>query len=50
MVVGAWGFGGAFWLAGSTSLVAGVVALFLHQPGRPKKSLIKPNPQPIGGE
>ncbi|SCK33853.1 Sugar phosphate permease [Streptomyces sp. WMMB 714] len=50
MVVSAWGFAGAFWLAGSTSLLAGVVALFLHQPGRPRKSSIKPNPQPISRE
>jgi MFS family permease len=50
LVVGAWGYGGAFGIAGGTSLFAGVVALFLHQPGRPKKSLIKPNPKPISRE
>jgi hypothetical protein len=26
------------------------VALFLHQPGRPRKNSIKPNPQPISRE
>jgi MFS family permease len=48
MVVAAWDYSGAFILAGSISLFAGVVALFLHAPGRPKAKLIEPNPKPIG--
>ncbi|RCG24987.1 MFS transporter [Sphaerisporangium album] len=36
VVVGAWGYGGAFFLAGGTSLAAGVLSLFLRQPGRPR--------------
>ena len=37
------------WPAAS-SLFAGVVALFLHPPGRPRKSKITPNPKPISRE
>lgn len=47
VVVGAWGYEGAFVLAGSISLFAGVVALFLHAPGRPRARRIQANPQPI---
>ncbi|GGK11066.1 MFS transporter [Streptomyces camponoticapitis] len=47
VVVGAWGYGGAFVLAGSISLFAAFVALFLHQPGRPKGKLVKANPAPL---
>ncbi|UQA91037.1 OFA family MFS transporter [Streptomyces halobius] len=47
LVVSNWGHTGAFTLAGSTSLLAGFVALFLTQPGRPRSKGIKPNPQPI---
>ncbi len=36
VVIDAWGYGPAFTLAGGTSLLAGVIALFLHQPGRPR--------------
>ncbi|EMD25968.1 OFA family MFS transporter [Amycolatopsis azurea] len=34
MVVVAWGYGGAFFLAGGTSLFAAALSLLLHQPGR----------------
>lgn len=34
MVVVAWGYGGAFFLAGGTSLFAAALSLFLRQPGR----------------
>lgn len=44
MVVAAWDYAGAFILAGSISLFAGVVALFLTQPGRPRRPSITPNP------
>ncbi|MGP3982306.1 OFA family MFS transporter [Streptomyces sp. KR80] len=50
MVVGAWGHVGAFTLAGSISLFAGFVAVFLHPPGRPRLRHIAPNPQPISRE
>lgn len=36
VVVANWGFTGAFTLAGSISLFAAFIALFLSQPGRPK--------------
>lgn len=49
-VVSHWGHSGAFTLAGSISLFAGFVALFLTPPGRPKKKDIEPNPQPISRE
>jgi MFS family permease len=41
IVVASWGYSGAFILAGSTSLAAGVLALFLRQPGR-KSAVIPP--------
>jgi MFS family permease len=50
VVVSAWGYGGAFSLAGGTALLSGAIALFLHQPGMPRKSSIKPNPKPISRE
>ncbi|MGW7514103.1 OFA family MFS transporter [Streptomyces sp. NPDC054796] len=50
VVVGAWGYGGAFVLAGSISLFAGFIALFLYQPGRPRRKSIQPNPNPISRE
>ncbi|WP_372344807.1 OFA family MFS transporter [Streptomyces sp. KL116D] len=50
LVVGAWGLSGAFILAGCISFFAGIVALFLSPPGRPKSGAIKPNPQPLGEE
>ncbi|WP_031475959.1 OFA family MFS transporter [Streptomyces bicolor] len=49
VVVGAWGHSGAFILAGSISLFAGCMALFLTPPGRDKtESRVVPNPQPLG--
>ncbi|WP_069885097.1 OFA family MFS transporter [Streptomyces luteocolor] len=50
LVVHHWGHTGAFTLAGSISLFAGFIALFLSQPGRPKPRKISPNPQPLGEE
>lgn len=49
-VVSHWGHSGAFTLAGSISLFAGFVALFLTPPGRPRKKDITPNPQPTSRE
>ncbi|WP_326633762.1 MULTISPECIES: OFA family MFS transporter [unclassified Streptomyces] len=37
LVVGAWGYGGAFALAGSIGLASAVLAVFLRAPGRPKQ-------------
>ena len=34
MVVGAWGYNGAYALAGGISMLAAAVALLLRQPGR----------------
>ncbi|MVO87188.1 MFS transporter [Streptomyces sp. p1417] len=50
VVVSHWGHTGAFTLAGSISLFAGFIALFLSQPGRPRAKNITPNPQPLGEE
>jgi MFS family permease len=50
VVVGAWGHSGAFVLAGRISFSAGIVAIFLTPPGRPKARGIRPNPQPLGEE
>ncbi len=50
VVVANWDYAGAFILAGSISLFAGCMALFLHPPGRPKGKRIEPNPQPLGEE
>jgi hypothetical protein len=50
VVVGALDYSGAFVLAGSISLFAGFVAVFLHPPGRPRAKRIAPNPQPLGEE
>ncbi|MFD7922866.1 OFA family MFS transporter [Streptomyces sp. NPDC059740] len=36
LAVHAWGYDGAYLLAGGISLVAAVLALLLHQPGRPR--------------
>ncbi|WP_425827590.1 OFA family MFS transporter [Streptomyces fractus] len=46
MVVSAWGYNGAYALAGGTSLIAAVIAMTLHQPGRPKKGSPAAVPQP----
>ncbi|MCX4237526.1 OFA family MFS transporter [Streptomyces sp. NPDC020707] len=50
IVVGAWGYGGAFALAGSIGLGSAVLALFLRAPGRPHPKRVVPNPHPIGEE
>lgn len=47
-LVAAWGYNGAFGLAGGISLFAGVVALFLTPPGRPRGKKVTPNPRPLG--
>ena len=50
--VDAWGYDGAYILAGVLSLVAAVIAMFLHHPGYPrgKKGGVIPNPQPTSRE
>ncbi len=48
VVVGAWGYNGAYTLAGSISIFAGIVALSLRPPGRPKNKHVTPNPRPLG--
>ncbi|WP_405668874.1 OFA family MFS transporter [Streptomyces sp. NBC_00055] len=50
VVVGAWGYGGAFALAGSIGLASAVLAVFLRAPGRPSPRRIEPNPYPISRE
>ncbi|NLU72904.1 OFA family MFS transporter [Streptomyces sp. HNM0575] len=50
MAIDAWGYDGAYVLAGVISLVAAVLALFLHQPGRKRVRDISANPQPISRE
>jgi MFS family permease len=52
LVVGFWGYPGAFVMAGSIGLFAGGLAFFLRQPGRkdPDKVLVTANPQPISRE
>lgn len=40
LVVGAWGYGGAFALAGSIGLASAVLAVFLRAPGRPKQEVV----------
>ena len=50
VVVGAWGYTGAYILAGIMGLVSAVMALGLRQPGRPKAKKIEPNPYPISRE
>ncbi|MGW1705949.1 MFS transporter, partial [Streptomyces sp. NPDC002206] len=46
----AWGYGGAFALAGSIGLASAVLAVFLRAPGRPRAKRIEPNPHPISRE
>ncbi len=49
VVVANWGHSGAFTLAGTISLFAAFVALFLTQPGRPNTPLLGPSePVPVG--
>jgi MFS family permease len=47
VVVAAWGYGGAFILAGSIGLFTGALSILLHQPGRPRLKKVQPNPLPI---
>ncbi|WP_327294269.1 MULTISPECIES: OFA family MFS transporter [unclassified Streptomyces] len=50
MVVDAWGYNGAYALAGGISMVAAAIALLLRQPGRPRAADIAPNPLPVSRE
>ncbi|MFE9763913.1 OFA family MFS transporter [Streptomyces sp. NPDC005808] len=53
LVVNAWGYNGAFAIAGSIGLMSAVLATFLKAPGRPKPQNARrtvPNPQPLGEE
>lgn len=47
VVVDNWGHSGAFTLAGSISLFAACIALFLTPPGRPKSKSLTANPMPV---
>ncbi|MEU9139261.1 OFA family MFS transporter [Streptomyces sp. NPDC048404] len=48
MVVAAWGYDGAYALAGGISMVAAAVALLLRQPGRSTAGTSVPQPQSVG--
>jgi MFS family permease len=48
--VGAWGYSGAYTLAGFIGLASAGMALLLRQPGRPNLRKIVPNPYPISRE
>ncbi|NGN63594.1 OFA family MFS transporter [Streptomyces sp. A7024] len=52
IAVTAWGLNGAFTLAGSLSLLAFFIALFLKAPGRDYRGrlVVSPNPKPISRE
>ncbi|MBP0457986.1 OFA family MFS transporter [Streptomyces montanisoli] len=50
MVVDAWGYYGAYALAGGISMVAAALALLLRQPGRPRASKLVANPHPVSRE
>lgn len=50
MVVDAWGYNGAYALAGGISLLAAAITLLLRQPGRQSLRKIQPNPRPISRE
>jgi MFS family permease len=50
MVIAAWGYHGAYSLAGVIALVAAALSLMLRQPGRERLRGIQPNPQPISRE
>ncbi|MFI9051591.1 OFA family MFS transporter [Streptomyces sp. NPDC053427] len=50
MVVDAWGYDGAYALAGGVSMVAAALALLLHRPGRTRVRDVTPNPRPISRE
>ncbi|MFI6560473.1 OFA family MFS transporter [Streptomyces sp. NPDC050534] len=46
MVVAAWGYNGAYALAGGVSMIAAAIALLLRQPGRSSRDALTPQPQP----
>ncbi|CAL9592198.1 OFA family MFS transporter [Streptomyces albus] len=48
--VDAWGYDGAYLLAGGISLLAALMAFALHRPGAPRRRKIVPNPHPISRE
>ncbi|MHA5047180.1 OFA family MFS transporter [Streptomyces sp. SD15] len=48
MVVAAWGYNGAYALAGAVSMVAAAIALMLKQPGHGGTAGRTPQPQPAG--
>jgi MFS family permease len=51
MVIDSWGYNGAYTIAGVISLVAAGLALFLRNPGLPRKNgRVEPNPRPISRE
>ncbi|TKA12097.1 OFA family MFS transporter [Actinacidiphila oryziradicis] len=50
IVIDAWGYHGAYLLAGAISLLAAALTLLLRQPGRDRLRDIRPNPQPISRE
>ncbi|MFE7795147.1 MULTISPECIES: OFA family MFS transporter [unclassified Streptomyces] len=50
LVVGAWGYGGAFALAGSIGLASAVLAVFLRAPGRPKQGGVPTATGPVARE
>jgi MFS family permease len=50
VVIGAWGYDGAYTLAGVIGFVSAAMALLLRQPGRPKTRKIVANPYPISRE
>ncbi|WP_326816295.1 OFA family MFS transporter [Streptomyces sp. NBC_01762] len=50
LVVGAWGYGGAFALAGSIGLASAVLAVFLRAPGRPKQGGVPTTTGPVARE
>lgn len=43
-VIGAWGYSGAYLLAGGISLVAAACTLLLHRPARPRLRAVAPGP------
>ncbi|WP_438484951.1 OFA family MFS transporter [Streptomyces sp. S186] len=49
-VVGAWGYNGAYLLAGGVSLVAAAFTLLLRQPGRRRLCEATPDPRPLSRE
>ncbi|CAN5339932.1 OFA family MFS transporter [soil metagenome] len=43
-VIDAWGYTGAYWLAGASALVSAGIAVFLRQPGRSRAAVTEPAP------